>query len=123
MLSPLEFHARTRVVFGPGVRARVGELATDVGGRCALLVADRGIVAAGYASSITSHLERAGLSTIGFHDFGENPDSEMVARGRDIAAAHAVDCIVAVGGGSSLDCAKGINFLVTKREARRSRTR
>ena len=109
---PFEFHARTRVVFGAGEVARVGTLAAELGRR-ALLVADPGIVSAGYAARVAERLEAAGVRVVPFHDFGENPDSTMVARGRDAAAPHGIDFIVAVGGGSSMDCAKGINFLLT----------
>lgn len=111
-MQGFEFHARTRVVFGAGEVARVGALAAELGRR-ALLVADPGIVAAGYATRVRGLLESAGLDVVTFHDFDENPDSVMVARGRDAAVPHGVDLIVAVGGGSSLDCAKGINFLLT----------
>jgi alcohol dehydrogenase len=110
-MQPFEFHARTRVVFGVGEVSRVGELAAGLGTR-ALLVADGGIVEAGYASRVQTLLEAAGIDVTGFHDFGENPDSRSAERGRDAAAAGRVDCIVAVGGGSSLDCAKGVNFLL-----------
>jgi alcohol dehydrogenase len=48
-----------------------------------------------------------------FHDFEPNPDTSMVERGRAFAAPLGVDSIVALGGGSSLDCAKGVNFLLT----------
>ena len=111
-MNAFEFHARTRVVFGAGEVARVGALAAELGRR-ALLVADPGIVTAGYGARVASLLEAAGVSVVPFHDFDENPDSAMVARGRDAAAPHGIDLIVAVGGGSSLDCAKGINFLLT----------
>jgi alcohol dehydrogenase len=111
-MQPFEFHARTRVVFGAGEVARVGALAAELGRR-ALLVADPGIVTAGYGARVASLLEAAGVSVVPFHDFDENPDSAMVARGRDAAAPHGIDLIVAVGGGSSLDCAKGINLLLT----------
>jgi alcohol dehydrogenase len=111
-MKPFEFHARTRVVFGARSVARVGALTAEFGRR-ALLVADPGIVAAGYVAQVRGLLERAGLDVVTFHDFGENPDSAMVARGRDIAAPHGIDVIVALGGGSSLDCAKGINFVLT----------
>jgi alcohol dehydrogenase len=111
-MNPFEFHARTRVVFGAGEVARVGALAAELGGR-ALLVADPGIVEAGYVRRVTTLLQAAGVGVVPFHAFGENPDSAMVARGRDAAAPHGVDLIVALGGGSSLDCAKGINFLLT----------
>jgi len=48
-----------------------------------------------------------------FHDFAANPDTAMVERGRLFAASQGIDSIVALGGGSSMDCAKGINFLLT----------
>ncbi len=111
-MQPFEFHARTRVVFGAGEVARAGTLAAELGTR-ALLVADSGIVATGLTSRVRGLLETAGVAVWEFDDFGENPDSAMVARGRDVAAPHGVDVIVAVGGGSSLDCAKGINFVLT----------
>ena len=111
-MQPFEFHARTRVVFGAGEIARVGTLGAELGQR-ALLVADPGIVKTGLALRVRGLLETAGVAVWEFDDFGENPDSAMVARGRDLAAPHGVDVIVAVGGGSSLDCAKGINFLLT----------
>lgn len=110
-MQPFEFHARTRVVFGVGEVSRVGELAAALGTR-ALLVADPGIVEAGYATRVHRLLESAGIGVVEFHDFGENPDSRSVERGRDVAAPERVDLIVAVGGGSSLDCAKGVNFLL-----------
>jgi alcohol dehydrogenase len=111
-MQPFEFHARTRVVFGAGEVARAGTLAAELGTR-ALLVADSGIIATGLVSRVRGLLETAGVAVWEFDDFGENPDSAMVARGRDVAAPHGVDVIVAVGGGSSLDCAKGINFVLT----------
>ena len=111
-MQPFEFFARTRVVSGEGTSARVGELAAHYG-RHALLVADAGIVSAGYSAAVTASLEAAGLSVVAFHDFGENPDSAMIGRGRDAVAGAGIDVVVALGGGSSLDCAKGINFLLT----------
>ncbi len=113
MFVPFDQHARTRVVFGPGASARLGELAAALGGTCALLVADRGMVQAGYVERAVQSLEAAGLGVTSFHAFGENPDSDMIAAGRDEAGRHGIDLIVGLGGGSSLDCAKGINFLVT----------
>ncbi|HEY8536649.1 MAG TPA: iron-containing alcohol dehydrogenase [Vicinamibacterales bacterium] len=113
MNTPFDFHARTRIVFGPGASARLGELAAGLGASHAFLVADRGMVQAGYVERAVKSLEAAGLRVSCFHAFGENPDSDMIAAGRDEAAGGGVDLIVGLGGGSSLDCAKGINFLVT----------
>ena len=55
----------------------------------------------------------AGIEATPFHDFGQNPDSAMVENGRVFAAPLGLDSIIGLGGGSSLDCAKGINFLLT----------
>jgi alcohol dehydrogenase len=78
-----------------------------------LIAADRGMVAAGYVEQAVASLMAAGIETFAFDDFDANPDSEMIERGRALAAPCAVDSIVGLGGGSSLDCAKGINFLLT----------
>ncbi|HWJ55339.1 MAG TPA: iron-containing alcohol dehydrogenase, partial [Vicinamibacterales bacterium] len=58
-------------------------------------------------------LDAVGIVPFFFHNFGPNPDTAMVEEGRQYAAAGRVDGIVALGGGSSLDCAKGINMLFT----------
>jgi alcohol dehydrogenase class IV len=112
-VKPFEFHPRTRVVFGEGSLSRLGELALELGFRRTLLVADRGLVEAGHVTAATSRLRDAGIAVAGFHEFDANPSSTMVEAGREAAAEAEVDSIVALGGGSSLDCAKGINFLVT----------
>jgi len=78
-----------------------------------LLVADGGLVQAGYVAAAVRALDTAGIAAIAFHDFGQNPDSAMVEAGRAFAAPLAIDSLVGLGGGSSLDCAKGINFLLT----------
>ena len=111
-MVPFDFHPRTRVVFGPGSITRVGPLARDLGFRRTLLVADPGIQAAGHATTVSDHLTAEGLETFLFDGFGVNPDSAMVDAGVRFATGLSIDSIVAVGGGSSLDCAKGINFIL-----------
>jgi alcohol dehydrogenase len=58
-------------------------------------------------------LREAGIEVVEFHDFDVNPDTRMIEAGRDFSASLNIDSIIALGGGSSLDCAKGINFLLT----------
>src|SRR5215831_3542491 len=79
----------------------------------ALIVADPGIVAAGFVSRAARALDASAVTSCVFQDFGPNPDTNMVEAGRVFAAAERVDGIVGLGGGSSLDCAKGINFVLT----------
>ena len=102
-----------RTVFGEGTFEQLGTFARELAFTRALVVADRGIVAAGFPARAVELLASAGVQSYLFHDFDANPDTRMVEAGRAFAAANEVDGIVALGGGSSLDCAKGINFVLT----------
>lgn len=113
MNTPFDLHIRTRLVFGDGSLARLGDLARELAFTRTLVVADPGIVAAGHVERAASLLAAAGITPFFFHAFDANPDTAMVEAGRVHAAACGIDSLVAVGGGSSLDCAKGINFVVT----------
>ncbi|HSC26479.1 MAG TPA: iron-containing alcohol dehydrogenase [Vicinamibacterales bacterium] len=112
-MIPFDFCPRTRVLFGCGALERIGTLALELGFRKTLLVSDHGVVQAGHASRATSLLGAGGVDAVVFTDFGENPDSAMVEAGRVFAAPLGIDSVIGLGGGSSLDCAKGINFLLT----------
>lgn len=112
-VQTFDFQPRTRVIHGAGAIERLGEVARELGARRALLVSDRGLVAAGHVAEAEKFLARAGISVFHFHDFGPNPDSAMIEAGRACAVPLDLDLIIGLGGGSSLDCAKGINFLLT----------
>ena len=103
----------TRVVFGAGTLVQLGTLARELAFTRALIVADKGILKAGFVERAAGLLAHAGIEPAFFHEFDANPDSNMVEAGRIAAAAARVDGLVALGGGSSLDCAKGINFVLT----------
>ena len=108
-----DFQPRTRVVFGPGSIQRTGTLARDLQFHKTLVVADAGVRDAGHAKTVLAILESAGIEPVLFGDFGVNPDSAMVDAGATFAREHGVDSILGLGGGSSLDCAKGISFIAT----------
>jgi len=112
-MEPFDFQSRTRVIFGEGATSRIGELAGELGFKRALLVADHGLVESGHVDEAVSPLSKAGIEVVHFHEFEANPTTAMIEKGRDFAAYHQIDSIIALGGGSSLDCAKGINFLLT----------
>ncbi|MCM3869662.1 MAG: iron-containing alcohol dehydrogenase [Pyrinomonadaceae bacterium] len=112
-MQPFDFQPRTRVVFAPGAIERLGELARELNFHRTLLVADRGLVDSGHVDEALAPLRLAGIEVAGFHEFEVNPDTSMVEAGRQFAAPHDIDSIIGLGGGSSLDCAKGINFLLT----------
>lgn len=108
-----EHIARTSVVFGAGSFGRLGKVARELGFRRTLVVADHGIRQAGFVAMAEGLLATEGIDTFAFHDFGENPDSDQAEAGRVFAAPCQVDSILGLGGGSSMDCAKAINFLLT----------
>ena len=112
-MQSFDFQPKTRVVFGAGAIERLGELARDLNFRRTLLVADHGLLESGHVDEALVPLRKAGIEVTGFHEFEVNPDTKMIAIGRDFAASLEIDSIIGLGGGSSLDCAKGINFLLT----------
>ncbi|HEX3248927.1 MAG TPA: iron-containing alcohol dehydrogenase [Pyrinomonadaceae bacterium] len=112
-MKSFDFQPRTRVIFGAGAVERLGELARELNFRRTLLVADHGLVASGHVDEAVGPLEKAGVEVFRFHDFEVNPDTLMVENGARVTAALKIDSIIGLGGGSSMDCAKGINFLLT----------
>lgn len=113
VLPAFDFDPRTRVIFGPGCLSRLGELANELKISRVLLVTDPGIERAGHAGRATEILEDAGVEVSLFDDVQPNPTTDDVARGLKVAQERRIDSIIAIGGGSAMDCAKGINFLLT----------
>jgi alcohol dehydrogenase len=112
-MVPFDYQPRTRIVFGPDRVDSLGDLAGELGARRVLLVSDRGIVAAGHTQRGIDALQRAGIETHLFDAVHENPSSDDVEAGVQFARRHDCELIVGLGGGSSMDCAKGINFVYT----------
>jgi alcohol dehydrogenase len=76
-----------------------------------LVVSDPGVIAVGHTQRGIASLEGAGIQTCLFEGVHENPSTVDVERGVARAAEFGPDFLVGLGGGSSMDCAKGINFL------------
>ena len=114
-LAPFDFALRTRLVFGPGTLAQLGVLAREAcpEGRRILLVSDHGLVAAGHVGNARDILAGAGWEVTVHSDVDANPTTEDVARCLAVAREARVEAFVGLGGGSSLDTAKGANFLLT----------
>jgi alcohol dehydrogenase len=110
-MIPFDYQPRTRIVFGPGKIDALGALAGELGARRALVVSDPGIVQAGHAERGLDSLRAAGIDTHLFDGVEENPTTDDVDAGVAMARRHDPELIVGLGGGSSMDCAKGINFL------------
>ena len=112
-MQAFDFQPRTRVVYGPGAVDRLGEVVESLGGRRVLIVSDPGVVDAGHPARAAASIEARGLDCHLFDKFAENPTTLHVNEGLAYAKALRTDLIVGLGGGSSIDCAKGVNFLLT----------
>ena len=106
-----DFCSATRLVVGAGSIDRLGGLARELGATRVLVVSDPGVVRAGHTALGAASLGEAGLAVECFSGFSENPTTTHVEAGTVVARDFRPDCIVGLGGGSSMDCAKGINFL------------
>ncbi|HSU52559.1 MAG TPA: iron-containing alcohol dehydrogenase [Candidatus Dormibacteraeota bacterium] len=111
--ASFDHQPRTRIVFGPGALDRLGELARQLGATRALLVTDQGIVAAGHTARAIASLQNAKVEVVIFDKARENPTTQCVADCLALASPASVNIIVGLGGGSSMDTAKGCNFLLT----------
>lgn len=112
-MIPFDYQPRTRIIFGPGKIYSLGDLAGELGARRALVVSDRGIVTAGHAQRALDALAKANIEAHLFTDFHENPNSDDVETGVRAAKRYDPELLIGLGGGSSMDCAKGINFVYT----------
>ena len=108
-----DYDPRTRVVYGPGRLDRLGALAKELSGMRVLVCTDAGLRAAGHSDRGVCSLREAGLHVTVFDDIHPNPTTDDIDRGLSIARKANIDLIVGLGGGSSMDTAKGINFLLT----------
>lgn len=98
-------------VFGDGAIGLVGRYAANFGAEKVLVVTDPGVGAAGWSGQVIDTLATAGIDSIVFDTVSPNPRAEEVMAGSDCFIANGCDLIVAVGGGSPMDCAKGIGIV------------
>ncbi len=113
-LTGFDWQPRTRLVFGNDSLERLGELARELSSsRRALVVTDAGIVGAGHVERARQALEATGLSVAVFDGVRENPTTRDVDACVAAAREANADLLVGLGGGSSMDTAKGANFLLT----------
>ena len=110
-MQDFDFHLRTRMVVGNDGIDRLGELASELGARRALVVSDPGIVEAGHVERGLVALKNANIETHLFGGAHENPTTDDIEAGLDVARRYEPELLIGLGGGSSMDCAKGINFV------------
>lgn len=113
MTSGLRKFVAPEFVFGAGAIDLVGQYAENFGADKVMVVTDPGVMAAGWAGRVVAQLEQCGIETIVFSEVTPNPKADEVMNGADRYRSEGCDLIVAVGGGSPMDCAKGIGIVST----------
>ena len=110
-ISDLRKFVSPEIVFGAGCRHRVGHFVSAFGANKVLIVSDPGVQAAGWVADIEASLQEQGIGYHLFTQVSPNPRVEEVMHGAEIYKLHNCNAIVAVGGGSPMDCAKGIGIV------------
>lgn len=113
VLKPFSFELPTRIEFGAGVSGSVVVVLKEMGKKRPLVVTDAGLIAAGVFDRIRELLERDGIDFEVFSSVEPNPKDRNVMEGAAAAREFGADCLIAVGGGSPIDCAKGIGIIAT----------
>lgn len=116
MIKQMELSLRKCVspefIFGVGARKMASQYAKNLGSKKVLIVTDSGVEKAGWVKDVTDALEQEKINYVIFNNVVPNPRESNVHDGVHLYREHKCDGIIAVGGGSPMDCAKGIGIVV-----------
>ena len=113
MTDTFGFQLPRKILFGNQAVEKVGvEIKAEFGSGKILLVTDKGIANSGLLEKVKNPLEKEGFEVIVFDAVLPDSPIKLVLQGAEIARQAGVNIILAVGGGSSIDTAKAISFMV-----------
>ena len=113
LLKNFTFELPTKIVYGIGASGKLYDQLQRWGAKNVLVVTDKGVQSSGLLAGIEQQLEEANTRFVIFDEVEPNPKDYNVEFGADQARMLDSDCIVAIGGGSPLDCAKAIGVVAT----------
>ncbi|WP_208738208.1 iron-containing alcohol dehydrogenase family protein [Oceanidesulfovibrio marinus] len=113
MMSGFIFQIPPRIVFGPGYVQKVGEEAKRFGSTAMVVTGRTATTRSGALDAVVASLEAAGLAVVKFAEVESDPSVAIVEKGAALAREKGVDVLVALGGGSPMDAAKGMAILMT----------
>ena len=102
-------------IIGSGAMQMVGRYSQNFGAKKILIVSDQGVIDAGWTGKARDLLTKEGIDSVVFAAISPNPRDTEVMAGADFYHQEHCDVIVAIGGGSPMDCAKGIGIVTTNR--------
>ena len=102
--------------FGPGARKELPEVLNRMGVKKALVTSDKGLIKVGTTKMVTDVLDEMGFPYDIYSEIKPNPTVTNVKQGVEAFKASGADCIIAIGGGSSMDTAKGIGIVANNPE-------
>jgi len=100
-------------IFGVGARHKIGTYARNLNAKKVLVVSDPGVIAAGWLRELIADLDEVGVRHVVFSGVTPNPRDHEVMAGVELYREAGCDVIVALGGGSVIDCAKGISVIAS----------
>lgn len=103
-------------VFGTDARLMAANYCKQLGGRKVLLATDAGISQTPWLSEVESLLQNQGIDFVVFSDISPNPRDYETMNGVEVYRENNCNLILALGGGSVLDCAKGIGIVATNQK-------
>ena len=108
-----KFSHSATILFGWGVVSELGEKVKELGCKKAMCVIDKGIENTPIPGRVMKHLTDAGINVVVFSGVVADPPVEVVDEGGALARREGVDCLIGIGGGSSMDTAKAISILLS----------
>jgi alcohol dehydrogenase class IV len=112
-LQHLRKFVAPEIIFGNGARHLAGQYCKKFHVQKPVIVTDKGVINAGWARQVEDSLAMEDLDYVVFSDVSPNPRSDEAMKGARIYDRENCDAIVAVGGGSPMDCAKGIGIVTS----------
>lgn len=105
------YHLPVNLVFGRGRVAELGSIAKTYGKKALIVTGKGSTKKSGLLDRAVKYLEEAGLESVLFDNVSQNPLTTTAMEGAEFAKENGCDVVVALGGGSIMDCAKAIAFL------------
>jgi alcohol dehydrogenase class IV len=109
-----DYQCRSRVIAGPGLAGSFGNELPRLGGKKAFIITDKVVTGLGLLDRVQTALAAGGLELAGvFDDVPPNSEFGVIMKATEACRSVGGDILVAIGGGSVIDTAKGLNVVLS----------